>query len=345
MFSLGQNPLEAYWGLYQGSLGQARGWAVTLRKMIPLIFVGLSVAIAFKAGMFNIGAAGQFLIGTICAVAVGVHFAGSPASLHLTASLMAGIAGGIVWGAIPGLLKAATGAHEVITTIMLNYIAALFTGWTVSTGSVERGVPPGPLWDSTDLAIAESSEILASAQIPWLIGPPYRIHYGILLALLAALFTWWLLENTAVGFEIKTVGHKPSAARYAGMRVGGIMVLAMGIAGGMAGMAGAIETLGLNHKFAPEFGEGVGFDGITVALLGQTHPIGIVVASFLFGMLSAGAPRMQFESGVPVDLIRIIQALILIFVAAPHIMSQLLRIPALARLVGTTQWTERHAAR
>ncbi len=345
MFSLGQNPLEAYQGLYQGSLGQAKGWAVTIRKMVPLIFVGLSVAIAFKADLFNIGAAGQFLMGTICAVFVGVNFAGTPATLHLTAALAAGIIGGMVWGAIPGLLKVATGAHEVITTIMLNYIAALFTGWTVSTGSVERAVPPGPLWNPTALAIAESSEILAAARIPWLIGPPYRIHYGILLALLAVIFTWWLLEKTTVGFEIKTVGQKPSAARYAGMQVGWTTVLAMGIAGGMAGIAGAIETLGLNHKFAPEFGGGVGFDGITVALLGQTHPAGIVAAAFLFGVLSAGAPRMQFESGVPVDLIRIIQALILIFVAAPHIMDQVLHIPALARLAGTARWAESHASR
>ncbi len=345
MFSLGQSPWEAYQGLYQGSLGQVKGWAVTIRKMVPLIFVGLSVAIAFKAGMFNIGAAGQFLMGTICAVFVGVNFAGTPAPLHLVASLAAGIGGGMVWGAIPGLLKVATGAHEVITTIMLNYIAALFTSWTVSTGSVERAVPPGPLWDPTALAIAESSEILASAQIPWLIGPPYRIHYGIFLALLAVLFTWWLLDKTTIGFEIKMVGHKPSAARYAGMRVGWTTVLAMGIAGAMAGIAGAIETLGLNHKFAPEFGGGVGFDGITVALLGQTHPAGIVVASFLFGVLSAGAPRMQFESGVPVDLIRIIQALILIFVAAPQIMDRLLHMPALARLAGIFQWTGRGESR
>lgn len=345
MFSLGQSPWEAYQGLYQGSLGQTQGWAATVRKMVPLVFAGLSVAIAFKAGLFNIGVAGQFLMGTVCAVSVGVNFADAPASWHLAASLTAGIAGGMVWGAIPGLLKVATGAHEVITTIMLNHIAALFARWTVSIGSVARAVPPGPLWDPTALVSAESREILASARIPWLIGPPYRIHYGVLLALLAVLFTWWLLDKTTVGFEIKTVGQKPSAARYAGMRVGWTTVLAMGIAGSMAGMAGAVETLGLHHKFAPGFGGGVGFDGITVALWGQTHPVGIVVASFLLGVLSAGAPRMQFESGVSGDLIRIMQALILIVVAAPQIRDQLLRLPALSRLAGIARGTGPRASR
>lgn len=325
MLILGHSPLEAYQGLLQGSLGNAKGWAVTVRKMTPFILTGLSVAIAFKAGLFNIGAAGQFLMGSICAVWAGVHFEGWPPILHLSLAVAAGLAGGMVWGAIPGLLKVTTGAHEVITTIMLNYVAALFTGWTVYAGSTQRNARPGPLWDPSALAISESRDILASAQIPWIFGPPYRVHYGIILALLAAFLAWWLIEKTTIGFEIKTVGQKASAARYAGMRVGWTTVLAMGLAGSLAGLAGTIETLGLNHKFAPEFGGGVGFDGITIALLGQTHPAGIVLASFLFGILDAGAPRMQFESGVAADIIQIIQGLVLIFVAAPTLTASLLR--------------------
>ncbi len=325
MLAVGHSPVEAYQGLLQGSLGQAKGWATTIRKMTPFILTGLSVAVAFRAGLFNIGAAGQYLMGTIAAVWVGVHGSHLPAALHLPLAMAAGMAGGFAWGLIPGLLKVTTGAHEVITTIMLNYIAALFTGWTVYAGSTQRNALPGPLWDPAAGAISESRDILASAQIPWLFGPPYRIHYGILVALLAALAIWWLLEKSVAGFEIKTVGQNPGAARYAGMRVRGTLVLAMGLAGLLAGLAGTIETLGLNHKFAPEFGGSVGFDGITIALLGQTNPLGIVLASFLFGLLDAGAAKMQFESGVSVDIIQIIQGLILIFVAAPALMTQFWR--------------------
>lgn len=334
MLWLGHNPAEAYRGLLQGSLGSAKGWAATARKMTPFILTGLSVAVAFKAGLFNIGAAGQFLMGAICAVWVGVNFEGAPAAWHLSAALLAGLGGGLAWGALPGLLKASTGAHEVITTIMLNYVAALFTGWTVYAGSTQRNVAPGPLWDPAAQAISESRDIWASAHLPWLFGPPYRVHYGIVLAFAAAFFVWWLLEKTTVGFEIKTVGQKPSAARYAGMRVGWTTALAMGLAGSLAGLAGAVETLGLNHKFAPEFGGGVGFDGITIALLGQTHPLGIVFASFLFGVLDAGAPRMQFESGVSADIIQIIQAIILICVAAPRLFAWLWRTGPLVRWTG-----------
>lgn len=322
MLLLGHNPLEAYQGLLQGSLGSAKGWATTIRKMVPFILTGLSVSIAFKAGLFNIGAAGQFLMGTICAVAVGVNFEGLPPPLHITLALLAGMGGGILWGAIPGVLKVTTGAHEVIVTIMLNYVAALFTGWMVYAGSTQRNARPGPLWDPSALAVSESRDILVSAQLPWLLGPPYRVHLGIILALLAALIAWWLLERTTVGFELKAVGQQPQAARYAGMRVGWITILAMGLAGAMAGLAGTIETLGLNHKFAPEFGGNVGFDGITIALLGQTSPLGVIAASFLFGVMDAGASKMQFESGVPSDIIQVIQALILVFVAAPAIMRQ-----------------------
>ncbi len=326
MLAVGHSPLDAYQGLLQGSLGNVKGWAATIRKMTPFILTGLSVAVAFKVGMFNIGAAGQYLMGTISAVWIGVSFESLPPPLHWILALTAGMVGGLAWGLIPGLLKVITGAHEVITTIMLNYIAALFTGWTVYAGSTQRNAQPGPLWDPDAGAVAASREILASAQLPWLWGSPYRVHCGILLALLAALFVWWLLEKSVVGFEIKTVGQNPDAARYAGIRVRWTIVLAMCLAGLLSGLAGAIETLGLNHKFAPEFGGGVGFDGIAIALLGQTHPAGIVLASFLFGLLDAGASRMQFESGVSLDIIQIIQGLILVFVAAPALMKWVLHL-------------------
>ena len=325
MVIFGDDPIAAYRGLVEGAFGGGRSWSLTIRKTTPLILTGLSVAVAFKAGLFNIGASGQFIMGTVASVAVGVNFAGLPAAIHLPLALLAGIAGGMVWGAIPGLLKVTTGAHEVIVTIMLNYVASLFAGWTVYAGGTQ-GQTPGPLWDSTAGPISETADVLASAQLPWIVGPPYRIHYGVILALLAAILIWWLIFKTVIGFEIRTVGLNAKAARYAGMRVPQRIVLAMVIAGGLAGLAGAIETLGLNHKFAPEFSGAVGFDGITVALLGQTHPLGVVLSAFMLGALDAGSARMQFESGVAADIIQIIQALVLAFVAAPTIIRTLFRL-------------------
>jgi simple sugar transport system permease protein len=325
MLIFGDNPLQAYAGLFSGAFEWGRPLSSTIRKMTPLILTGLSVAVAFKAGLFNIGASGQFLMGTVASVAVGINFAGLPALIHVPLALLAGIAGGMIWGAIPGILKVTTGAHEVIVTIMLNYIAANFAGWTVYAGGTQ-GQRPGPLWDPTAGPVSETPDVLLSAQLPWLIPPPYRIHLGVILAILAAILIWWLIYKTIIGFEIRTVGLNPKAARYAGMRVARRVVLAMALAGALAGLAGAIETLGLNHKFAPEFSGAVGFDGITVALLGQTHPVGVVLAAFMLGALDAGAARMQFDSGVAADIIQIIQALVLIFVAAPVIIRNLYRL-------------------
>lgn len=322
MFAFGDDPISAYGGLFAGAFGRGRAWATTIRKMTPLILTGLSVAVAFKAGLFNIGASGQFVMGTVCSVAVGINFDGLPMLLHLPLALSAGVVGGMIWGAITGLLKVYTGAHEVIVTIMLNYVAANFAGWTVYAGGTQ-GQTPGPLWDPTAGAISETPDVLLSAQIPWIFGPPYRVHWGVILVVLVAILIWWLIYKTTLGFEIRTVGENMNAARYAGMRVNWTIVLTMAIAGGLAGLAGGIETLGFNHKFAPEFGGAVGFDGITVALLGQAHPLGVVFAAFLLGALDAGAARMQFESGVSADIIQVIQALILVFVAAPLIIRTL----------------------
>ena len=328
MYLSGDDWQSAYSGLFQGAFGSGRAWAITIRKMVPFILTGLSVAVAFKAGLFNIGASGQFIMGTVFSVFIGINFEGLPMAIHLPLAIAFGVIGGMLWGAIPGILKVYTGAHEVIVTIMLNYVAALFAGWTVYAGGTQ-GQTPGPLWDRTAGPISETADVLASAQIPWLFGPPYRVHYGIFIALAAVVFIWWLVYKTTIGFEIRTVGQNMKAARYAGIRVNWTVILAMSIAGGLAGLAGAIETLGLNHKFAPEFGGQVGFDGITIALLGQTHPFGVVLSSLLFGALDAGAAKMQFDSGVAADIIQIIQALVLAFVAAPMIIRAIYRIKRL----------------
>ena len=215
MWIFGDPPLKAYKGLFEGAFGDPKAWARTIRKMSPFILAGLSVAVAFKAGLFNIGASGQFLMGTVASVAVGINFDGLPAAIHLPLALLAGIAGGAAWGAIPGILKVYTGAHEVIVTIMLNYIAANFAGWLVYAGG-SQGQTPGPLWDRTARAISETPDVLASAQIPWLFGPPYRVHSGIILALLAAVLMAWLIYKTIIGFEIRTVGQNVKAARVRG---------------------------------------------------------------------------------------------------------------------------------
>jgi simple sugar transport system permease protein len=325
MWLSGDNPIEAYIGLFQGAFGRPQDVAETIRKMTPLILTGLSVAVAFKAGLFNIGASGQFIMGTVFSVAVGVNFAGLPPVIHLTLALGAGVLGGVLWGAIPGLLKVFTGAHEVIVTIMLNYIASLFAAWTVYAGGTQ-GQTPGPLWDPTAGPISETADVLLSARLPLLADPTYRLHLGVVLALLVAILMWWVIFKTTLGFETRTVGQNSKAAKYAGMNVNWVIVLTMMIAGGLAGLAGAIETLGLNHKFSPEFTGAVGFDGITVALLGQTNPIGVVLSAFLLAAMDAGASQMQFDAGVSPDIIQIIQALVLAFVAAPLIIRQLYRI-------------------
>lgn len=325
MWIFGDDPIAAYRGLWEGAFGSARSWSATIRKMTPLILTGLSVAVAFKAGLFNIGASGQFIIGTVCSVAVGVNFNGLPTFIHLPLALLAGVAGGVFWGFIPGALKVFTGAHEVIVTIMLNYVASLFAAWTVYAGGTQ-GQTPGPLWDTAAGPISRTPEVFMSARLPWIFAEPYRVHWGVALALLVALVMWWIIFKTSLGFATRTVGANNKAARYAGINVRWITILTMMIAGGLAGLAGAIETLGLNHRFAPEFTGGVGFDGITVALLGQTNPIGVVLSAFLLGALDAGSARMQFDSGVSADIIQIIQALVLAFVAAPMIIRQIYRI-------------------
>jgi ABC-type uncharacterized transport system permease subunit len=328
MLLSGDNPLEAYWGLMLGAFGDVDALSKTIRKATPFIFTGLSVAFAFKAGLFNIGASGQFLMGTVCSVAVGVNFEGLPPVIHMPLALLAGVLGGAVWGAIAGWLKVWTGAHEVITTIMLNYVASNFSSWTVYAGGTE-GQKPGPLSDpeAAARAISETRDVFASARVPFILPDFFdRVHWGVIIAFLVAFLIWWLLWKTTVGFEIRTVGQNPNAARYAGMRVNWTVVMTMAIAGGLAGLAGAVETLGLNHKFAPEFTGSAGFEGITIALLGRTHPLGVVLSAFLMGGLYGGASKMQFYSGAQQEIIQVVQALVLAFVAAPEIIRYLYRL-------------------
>ena len=311
----GTNPLVAYGGLLEGAFGDARALRTTLENATPLIFSGLAVAFAFKAGLFNIGAQGQLVFGSLAAAIVGFGVTGLPAVIHIPLALLAGAIAGALYGAIPGALRTYTGAHEVITTIMLNYIALNITDYLAN----------GPLKDpSPSNVIARTPKILDSAVIPDI---PFLgwLPIGFILAVIMAAITWWLLWRTTLGYEIRTVGQNPNAARYAGMRVSQTIILTMVISGMMAGIGGAVETLGIVGRFQPGFNVGLGFDGITIALLAKTNPYGVIPAAILVGAMDAGSSMMQFRSDVATEIIDLIQAAILFFVAAEMIVRWIIR--------------------
>lgn len=309
----GSNPLTAYEALFRGAFGSERAFGRTLEKTTPLIFSGLSVAFAFRAGLFNIGAQGQLILGAIAAAWVGYALTGVPAGLHAALALVAAAIVGGLWGAIPGALRAYTGAHEVITTIMLNYVAINITDW----------LSDGPMKDmSGGGVVARTPKILPSAEVGSIAGIPI----GVMLAILAAVFVWWLVWRTTYGFEIRTVGLNPSAAQYAGMKVPRTIVATMILAGILAGLGGGVETLGVVGRYQPGFNIGLGFDGITVALLGKTHPIGAIPAALIIGAMKAGSSQMQFDAKVAKEITDVIQALLLFFVAADVIIRWLIRM-------------------
>lgn len=326
-------PVLAYAGLLQGALGSPQALSETLVWATPYIFAGLAVALAFKGGLFNIGAEGQLALGALAAAWVGFALPALlgplPGLLHVPLAILGGALAGALWGAIPGWLKARTGGHEVINTIMLNYLALLLSSYLLN----------GPWKDRNPLnVIAQTPNIAESARLAPLFEG-YRVHWGALLALLLAAVVGWLIWKTTLGFEIRTVGANPSAARYAGMGVGRTMVLTMALSGLLAGLAGAIEVTALNFRHTLSFNIGYGFDAITIALLGKTHPAGVVAAALLFGAMRNGATRMQFLTQVPVDIISVIQALVLLFVAADVIIRRLYGVRGRGvRLVLTRGW-------
>jgi ABC-type uncharacterized transport system permease subunit len=281
----------------------------------PYIFAGLAVALGFRAGLFNIGAEGQLFIGAIFAAYAGYAIKGLPAIIHIPLALLAGAIGGGLWGFIPGWLKAATGGHEVINTIMMNYVAFRISDWLLS-GPMKRPNSFNPI----------SPTIQDSAMLPRFFGPPIRFHLGFFIALGVAWLVYWFLFKTKWGFDLRTVGANPHAARYAGMNIFASTVAAMALSGALAGLAGTNEVLGVNHNLAMAFSSGYGFDSIALALLGKSHPLGVVLAALLFGTLRNGATRMQLAAGIPIDIISVLQALILAFIAAPAIIRTIYRI-------------------
>jgi simple sugar transport system permease protein len=313
------NPVQMVVALQSGDpLAVRRAFNPILESMVaatPYIFAGLSVALAFRGGLFNIGAEGQIFVGAITATYVGYALVGVPTIVHLPLALAAGALGGALWGFIPGWLKARTGAHEVINTIMMNYIAFRLSDWLL-TGPMMRPDSFNPV----------SPTIQASAMLPRFFADPIRFHLGFFFALLVAYLVYWFLFRTTWGFNLRTAGSNPNAARYAGIKTGRWIFLTMSLAGALAGLAGTNEVLGVNHNLAMAFSSGYGFDSIALALLGRSHPLGVVLASLFFGTLRSGARRMQVVSGIPIDIISVIQAMILAFMAAPAIIRTIYRL-------------------
>ncbi len=338
------DPMLAYQGLIEGSFGSPElGWEKSAKAIsetavwaTPYILGGLAVALAFKAGLFNIGGEGQLALGATTAALIGYalpEWLGMeiPAFIHLPLTILAGMAAGALWAGIVGYLKAYTGGHEVINTIMMNYIALNSISFLLN----------GPMKDKSPTnVIARTPEIAEGARIAQLFDiPGIRVHWGFILALLVAFLVWWLLNKTTLGFEIRTVGANPDAAKYAGMNVKRIIIISMMLSGMLAGLAGTVEVTGLNYRHELGFSIGYGFDAIAIALLGKSHPLGIVLAAILFAAMRNGATRMQFLTQMPVDLISMLQALILLFVAADAIVRYIYRIKAQGeRVVLTRGW-------
>ena len=301
---------RSYLALLKGSVGSVNALSETITAAIPLVLAGLGLAIGFQAGLFNIGAEGQLLMGGTAAVIFAFSFPALPFALLMPLSLLAGAAVGALYASIAGVLRAVTGAHEVITTIMLNLTSYRILDYLLRLPAVQREGRADPI----------SKSVPEAATLPRLLDwldPNLRIHAGLILMLACVALVWFVLYRTRIGFEFRASGANPDAARYAGIRAGVIIIAAMASAGALAGLAGANQVLGVLDRASPGFSAGIGFDAIAVALLGRSHPVGVLFAGLLFGALEAGGRQMQVDAGVSVDLIEIIQSLIIVFIAAP----------------------------
>ena len=306
----------AYRSLFLGAFGSIYALSETLFAATPLILAGLALALGFRAGLFNIGVNGQMIIGGMAAIWVGLHVQ-LPAILHIPLALVAAILAGAVWAGIAGFLKARTGAHEVITTIMLNFIALFFVEFLLKTPVFQEPGRNNPL-----------SEMLpVSARFPKIFGGDYRVTIGLLIALAAVYFVGWLLFRSTIGFEFRAVGYNPTAGRYAGMKVAWLYILVMGVSGGLAGIAGANQVMGLPpYQVTQGFAGSIGFDAIALALLGRSHPLGVLWAGLLFGALKAGGRQMQAAAQIPLELVVVVQALIIVFIAAPDLVRAIFKV-------------------
>jgi general nucleoside transport system permease protein len=322
-----QSVSGAYSALFQGSVynfrrdtfaAGIRPLTETLTFATPLIAGGLGVALAFRVGMFNIGGRGQMLIAASVAGWIGFGF-DLPWGVHMIVALVGGLVGGALWAGIAGLLKARTGAHEVIVTIMLNYIAFYLVSWLLRT--------PG-LLQAPGSSNPKTPAMKPNAVFPDLLGPQFNLHFGFVLAVLATVIVWWILSRSSLGFKFRAVGINPNAARVAGINVKGMYVYAMLISGALLGLAGVSQVLGtVTTGFTAGIDAGIGFDAITVALLGRSTPWGTFVAGLLFGAFKAGGFSMQAAEGVPIEIVLVVQSLIVLFIAAPPLVRTIFRLP------------------
>jgi simple sugar transport system permease protein len=328
---LGDEPLEAigdilstigdaYWELLVGSVGSLQAISETLNAATPLIFTGLAVAVGFRAGFFNIGANGQLIMGGMAGLWVAINFESLPGPLHLLLAVVAGLLGGGAWGFIPGILRARTGAHEVIVTIMLNFVALRYLDWLLKSSAFQAEGRDDPISQAAD----------PDARLPHLLGfldrSELRVHLGLVLAIVTVIVIQWMLTRSTLGFQFRALGANPYAARYAGMSIASLTVIALTMSGAIAGLAGVNQILGVQYQASANFQGTLGFDGITVALLGRSSPYGVLAAALLFGALRAGGQEMQATTDVPIDLILVVQALVVVFIAAPALIRAIWRI-------------------
>ena len=317
----------AYSALFQGSVYNfrakdfARGIrpiTETLTFATPLIVAGLGVGLGFRVGMFNIGGRGQMLVAAGAAGYVGFAVP-LPPVIHLIVAVLAGLLAGAIWGGIVGLLKARTGAHEVIVTIMLNFIGFYLISFLLRTpGALQAPGSDNP----------KTAPMLDTAIFPELLGPSYNLHAGFILAIAATVFVWWLLNRSSLGFKFRAVGENPHAARVAGINVNRVFIWAMALSGAFVGLAGVAQVLGtVTTGFSSGIDAGIGFDAITVALLGRSRPWGIFIAGILFGAFKAGGFAMQASQGIPIDIVVVVQSLIVLFIAAPPLVRAIFRLP------------------
>lgn len=310
IYAAGKNPWLAYYHMFRGAFGGPYAVGETLSRFVPLAFCALGFAVGFKTGVFNAGAEGQLYMGALAATLVGTLLHGIPSPIHILLAILAGFLLASLWGSIAALFRVWVGANELITTIMLNYIAILFVDLLlVSTLKDPAGM------------VEQSRKLEPSALLPYLV-PGSRLHLGVVLALASVVAVYYLLWRTPLGYSLRFVGENPSAAKYAGVDVSRAVIVAMIVSAGLAGIGGAAEVMGSQHRLMRGFSPGYGFDGIAAAVMAKENPFGVILTSLLFAVLRVGAGAMQRQVGVPLPLVNVIQGMVVILVIASSFFSR-----------------------
>ncbi|HET6351915.1 MAG TPA: ABC transporter permease [Coriobacteriia bacterium] len=326
ILAAGKSPVQAYLAMFSGAFGGTRQIGETLLKATPLVFTGLALAYGFRAGLFNIGAEGQLFMGGLAAAFFGYQLAGTPWFVAAPIALLCAALAGAAWAFIPALMKAKIGAHEVITTMMFSYIGRYLVSWIVTGPFKAEGQIPQTPELPPEARLSRISDVFGFIQ-------PNRAHVGILIGIVAALVVWWILKYTVMGYEARAVGFSPFAAENSGISIASTTIKSLCTSGALAGLAGAVEVMGVHWRLFDQFSAGFGFTGIAVALLAKKNPFGVIAAAILFGALSAGAGTMQLEAAVSQKVISIIQGTIIFLVGAEAIVTWAV---ARARRTGAT---------